>query len=50
MTLAGDRTLPPAPWANVIANPAAGFVRDRERRRVHLGTQQPLLPADAVEQ
>ena len=42
--------VPPAPWANVIANPAIGILRHRARRRIHVGGEQLLLPLDAVVQ
>ena len=42
---AGD-DVPPAPWANVIANPTRRLHRHRARRRIHLGGEQLLLPAD----
>ena len=45
----GDR-VPPAPWANVIANPHGGFLVTRAGRRLHLGGQQLLLPAHALAQ
>ena len=45
----GDR-LPPAPWANVIANPPRRLPGHRAGRRVHLGREQLLLPAHALAQ
>ena len=47
--VSSDR-VPPAPWANVIANPHGGLHGDRARRRVHLGREQLLLPAHSVAQ
>ena len=45
----GD-AVPPAPWANVIANPRAGFIVSERGARIHLGRQQLLPPPHAVAQ
>ena len=46
----GTAGLPPAPWINVIANPAFGFLVSESGGGLHLGRQQPDEPPDALDQ
>ena len=47
--LSGD-SLPPAPWVNVIGNPAGGFIVSESGTGVDLGREQLLLPAHSMAQ
>ena len=47
--VAGER-VPPAPWANIIANPADWLLRHRARRRIRVGGEQSFLSTDALVQ
>ena len=48
VTILGPGQATPAPWINVIANPAFGFQVADRGQRLHLVGQQPREPADAV--
>ena len=44
------RTIPPAPWTNVVAHETFGFACTESGPGLHLVRQQPRQPADAVAQ
>ena len=44
------RPLPPAPWSNVVAQPAVRLRLHRVGLRLHVVGEQPRQPADAVAQ